>query len=372
VSTQYAAIVLAGGLSSRMKQFKPLLPLGETTITDHVIATFLKVNVDVFLVVGHRRDAIINSIKNRNIKIIYNPDYKQGMFTSVQAGIKHLKPKHQAFFILPVDIPLVRPATIRRLMDTAGENPGRIIYPVFRGKRGHPPLIPSVLAPTIMEWERGGGLKAVLKSQEELAVEIEVPDSTILFDIDTPDDYTALLRRYERYEIPTDEEYDVILNDICRVTQDKIRHGVKVAKVAVAIGKALDIAGHKVDIEAVRAASILHDVAKGQRKHDIAGGKILRELGFGKVGDIVAVHSDLAGGNVSLSLESKIVYLADKIVEGEQLVSLEERYDSSKRRFGVTPEIQAAIDGRLRVAQGVKRDFEAILGRDLESIIANS
>jgi hypothetical protein len=160
------------------------------------------------------------------------------------------------------------------------------------------------------------------------------------------------------------------LSDICKVPPDKIRHGVKVAQVAVAIGKALDTAGHRVDIEAVRTASILHDVAKGQRQHDIAGGKILRELGFGKVGDIVAVHSDLAGGNTSLSLEFKVVYLADKLVEGESLVSLEERYDSSKRRFGVTPEIQAAIDGRLKVAQGVKRDLETLLGRDLESIIA--
>ena len=78
---------------------------------------------------------------------------------------------------------------------------------------------------------------------------------------------------------------------------------------------------------------MLHDIAKGQRKHDIAGGKILRELGFGKVGDIVAVHSDLAGGNTRLSLETKIVYLADKLVEGERLVSLEERYRSSRQRF---------------------------------------
>jgi molybdenum cofactor cytidylyltransferase len=367
---QYAAIVLAGGLSSRMKQFKPLLPLGETTVTDHVIATFLEAGVDVFLVVGHRRHDIINGIKKQNIKIIHNLNYKHGMFSSVQAGVRYLKPEHQAFFILPVDIPLVRPATIRRLMDTAGENPGRIIYPTFRGRRGHPPLIPSEMAPDILGWDRGGGLKAVLKSNDKLALEIQVPDSTILFDIDTPDDYAALLQRYERYEIPTDEECDVILHDICRVDPDRIKHNSKVARVAVVIGKALDTAGHKIDLEAVRTAAMLHDIAKGQRKHDIAGGKILRKLGFGKVANIVAVHSDLAGGNVNLPLESKIVYLADKLVEGEKLVSLEERYSSSKRRFGVTPEIQAAIDARLKVAQGVKKDFEALIGRDLESIIA--
>jgi molybdenum cofactor cytidylyltransferase len=370
VSRQYAAIVLAGGLSSRMKQFKPLLPLGETTVTDHIISTFLKVGADVFLVVGHRRHDIINGIRKRDNIIIFNPDYKQGMFSSVKAGISRLKHGHKAFFILPVDIPLVRIATIKRLMDIAGENTERIIYPVFKGKRGHPPLIPSGLAPAVLGWGESGGLKTALRSQEKLAVEVNVPDSNILFDIDTPDDYTALLQRYERYEVPDDEECDVILNDICRVHPDRIKHGFKVAKAAAAIGRALDTAGQEVDIEVVRKAAILHDIAKGQRKHDIAGGELLRELGFGKIANIVAVHSDLAGGNKRLPLEAKIVYLADKLIEGEKFVSLEERYRSSKRRFGVTPEIQAAIDERLRVAQGVKRDFEALLGRSIESIIA--
>jgi molybdenum cofactor cytidylyltransferase len=365
VSRQAAAIVLAGGFSSRMRQLKTLLPLGKTTVTDHIISTFLKVHVDIFLVVGYRRYDIIKGIKNKNIKIIYNPDYKHGMFSSVQAGIRCLQPMHRAFFILPVDIPLVRPATIRRLIDTAGENPGRIIYPVFRGKRGHPPLIPSGLIPVILGWEKSGGLKAVLKSQEKLALEIKVPDSTILFDIDTPDDYTALLKRYQHYEVPTDEECDVILNDVCKVAPERIRHCRKVARVAVAIGKALDAAGHKVDIEIIRTAAVLHDITKGQRKHDITGGEILRELGFGKAGDVVAVHSTLADGDLSQPLEAKAVYLADKLVAGEKLVSIEERYYHPD----FAPEVQAKVLERREVARNVKRELEELIGRPLESVI---
>jgi molybdenum cofactor cytidylyltransferase len=65
-------------------------------------------------------------------------------------------------------------------------------------KRGHPPLIPAALAPDILGWEKGGGLKAVLKSQEKRAIEVSVADSFILFDIDTPEDYAALLEHYRR------------------------------------------------------------------------------------------------------------------------------------------------------------------------------
>jgi CTP:molybdopterin cytidylyltransferase MocA len=198
VIAPYAAIVLAGGLSTRMKQLKPLLPLGEATITDHVIDTFLSVGVDVFLVVGYRRDDIIAGIKKRDITIVDNPDYQKGMFSSIQAGICRLQPAHRAFFILPVDIPLVGPTTIKSLLKSAAENPGKIIYPVFAGKRGHPPLIPSELIPSILAWQKGGGLKVVLKSYEKLALEVPVPDSLILFDIDTPEDYAALLQRFQR------------------------------------------------------------------------------------------------------------------------------------------------------------------------------
>jgi molybdenum cofactor cytidylyltransferase len=198
VNNRYAAIVLAGGLSTRMKQFKPLLPLGEETITDRVIDTFLKNKVNVFLVVGYRHENVAAVIKKRDITIVYNPDYEKGMFSSIQAGVRHLTPDYQSFFILPVDIPLVKPTTIKRLMTASEKNPRNIIYPVFEGKRGHPPLIPSSLAPAVLEWHKGGGLKAVLKSYEKLALNVPVADSFILFDIDTPEDYAALLERLKR------------------------------------------------------------------------------------------------------------------------------------------------------------------------------
>lgn len=81
-------------------------------------------------------------------------------------------------------------------MEAEKENPGKIIYPTYDGKRGHPPLIPSRLLPGILGWRKNGGLKAVLKSYEKLALEVPVPDSFILLDIDAPEDYQELLKRY--------------------------------------------------------------------------------------------------------------------------------------------------------------------------------
>jgi len=194
----FAAIILAGGFSSRMKQFKPLLPLGGATVTDHVVSTFLGAGVDVFLVVGHRREEITARIKNLDVNIIYNPDYEKGMFSSIQAGIRQLKGDYQAFFILPVDIPLVKPATIKHILNTGRHHPDNIIYPTYEGKRGHPPLIPARFITELLEWQKEGGLKSLLKTHDDLAYDVPVTDSYILFDIDTPEDYQELLRRFRK------------------------------------------------------------------------------------------------------------------------------------------------------------------------------
>jgi CTP:molybdopterin cytidylyltransferase MocA len=200
MKARYAAIILAGGLSTRMKQFKPLLPLGKSTVINHVIDTFLNSGVDVFPVAGYRHDDIVEVIKNKAVAVVYNPDYEQGMFSSIQAGVRGLPPDYQAFFILPADIPLVRQSTIRLLMKEAAENPGRIIYPVYGGKRGHPPLIPSELAGDFLAWNKNGVLKAVLRAKESLALEVPLDDSSILFDIDTPEDYREQLEKFKQYK----------------------------------------------------------------------------------------------------------------------------------------------------------------------------
>jgi len=179
-----------------MKQFKPLLPLGDTAIIDLVISTFQAVDIDIFVVTGHRHEELGSSVNQRDIKIIYNPDFEQGMLSSVQAGIKELGKKYQAFFIHPVDIPMVKTSTVKQLIKAGIKHPKEIIYPVYAGKRGHPPLIPINFIPGILEWKQEGGLKSFLDLHNEKARNVKVTDRFILVDIDTPEDYEELQRLF--------------------------------------------------------------------------------------------------------------------------------------------------------------------------------
>ena len=364
-----AAIILAAGFSSRMEPFKPLLPAGSETITDRIITTFLRKGIEVYLVVGWRQDELKAGIKNYDITFVENRDYAKGMFTSVQAGLRALQANHKAFFIMPVDIPLVRPFTIKQLSEASENQPDKIIYPVFRKMRGHPTLIPVKLVPFILKWEKEGGLKAFLDTHEAMASEVPVPDSNILFDVDTPEDYRLLKERLQHDEIPTEDECEAILSDICSVPQNVRSHSLKVAEIAQMIGQALLKAGQKPDLTVIRAAALLHDIARGQTNHDATGARMLEEMGFTLIGDIVSHHIDLPEDNSSVSLESRVVYLADKFVQGEAVVPVEERFQSAISRFGGTSEVETKILRRKQQALSMKAEFEAIIGRKLDTII---
>ena len=89
-------ILLAAGLSIRMGQPKQLLPFGESTIIETVVDSMLNAKFsEITVIVGHCAEKIRDTLKDRKVKIVYNPDYKDGMLTSVQRGIRSLDLKNR-------------------------------------------------------------------------------------------------------------------------------------------------------------------------------------------------------------------------------------------------------------------------------------
>jgi molybdenum cofactor cytidylyltransferase len=201
-TADYAAVILAAGFSHRMGRFKPLLPLGKETITDHLIAAFIQNGVDVYLVVGYRQAELRAVLKMRNVRIVENPDYPLGMFTGVLAGLRSIEAGYRGAFINPVDIPLVSPATIGKLIGVAEKHPGKVLQPVYHGERGHPPLVPAALFPAVLAGGKDDNLKSVLNGYRDITIEVGVPDRNILFDLDEPADYQELLRRFRHRKAP--------------------------------------------------------------------------------------------------------------------------------------------------------------------------
>jgi len=110
ITDNIGAIILAAGFSTRMRRFKPLLRIGEKTFLEHAIALFKESGVgDIVTVVGHQSEKVIPVAKAVSSRYVINDHYDDGMYSSIQTGVKALGHPCDAFFLLPVDIPLCCP-----------------------------------------------------------------------------------------------------------------------------------------------------------------------------------------------------------------------------------------------------------------------
>ena len=190
---EIAAVILAAGYSSRMGAFKPLLPFGASTVLERSIALFRGAGIaDIRVVVGHRADDLLPLLARLQVRSLFNAHHAQGMFSSVVTAAASLEAESGAFFLLPVDLPLVRPQTVAMLLHAYRRGAGSILYPAFNGSRGHPLLLATSYRQVILSWQGDGGLRALLRQYQEDATSIETGDEGILLDMDTPADYERL------------------------------------------------------------------------------------------------------------------------------------------------------------------------------------
>lgn len=361
--SRFGAVILAAGFSSRMGDFKPLMDLGGMTVLERCVRLFREAGVHrILAVTGHRASEVRAEAGRLGIHTVHNPDYEAGMFSSVRAAVSS-GPGRDGFFVLPVDIPLVRPATVELLLDAYD---GRVAYPVFGGERGHPPLIPSELIPHIREHDGSGGLQTVLERAD--ALDVPVWDRGILLDADTPDDFSVLRGRAARMHVG-DRDEAVALAGLS-MPERGMAHGRAVAAVALRLGGELNRHGENLDLNLIHNAALLHDVAKGWPGHEAAGGELLGRLGLGGLSDIVAAHRDVSPPVSGVLTEKEVVCLADKLVRCDRRVAVEDRFGEKLNLYRCDEDACSAIRGRLRNALSLRDMIEKICGREVEGILA--
>jgi putative nucleotidyltransferase with HDIG domain len=346
-----------------MGEFKPLLPLGGISAFERCISLLRAAGVaEVIAVLGHRAGELRPLTERCGARCVMNTQFDRGMYSSIAAGSRALPGWAKGAFVLPADTPLVRATTIRQLAEAFDPRQDGVVYPVFAGHRGHPPLIAQSILAEAARDEASGPLSALLRRREHRAVDLPVADEAIHMDMDTPADYNALVALETRRNIPTVSECEAILA-AQHVNEDVIRHSRKVAEVAQRIAFALKSTGLILNTELVQAGALLHDLAKGEADHASVGASILRSMDFPEVAEVVAVHTDL-GHSFTLD-EKAIIYLADKLVRGEQSASIAERFRPALDRFSGDPVAHQAAQRRMRTAMEVAFAVERRLGAPL-------
>lgn len=185
-----AALILAGGRSTRMGALKPLLPLGGIRIIERVINLFREVGlINIITVVGYKAENVIPLLENQGVRWVINEHYDRGMFSSIQVGVRNLDGECRAFFLNPVDIPLVNTVTLEKLVAAYRGGNMDVYYPCYGQKRGHPPLIAATLIPSILDFAEPGGMRVLLSRCKETSLDVACDDPGILLDLNTPEDY---------------------------------------------------------------------------------------------------------------------------------------------------------------------------------------
>jgi|CZCB01.1.fsa_nt_gi CTP:molybdopterin cytidylyltransferase MocA len=363
-----AAVVPAAGFSSRMGLFKPLLPLGRSLLIELTVQSFFSAGIrDVFVVLGHKGELIKPVVTRLEAKTVYNAGYREGMYSSVKAGVRALPPRTEAFFLLPADTPLVSPATLGQLKETFWEANAEVVYPVYRGKKGHPPLIAGELIPAVLQWEGAGGLKELLRRTVRRDYLLPVDDAGILQDFDTEDAYKKMAVP-PLADFPTLAECEKIWQKH-RLHPELIGHMQEVARVAGIIAENLNSRGYRLHLALLRAACLLHDIAKGEKNHAAKGSETLLSLGYPEVAEIIACHMDLPPGRPLAVSEHTLVYLADKMVKGTKLINLRERQKELLDRYHGDAAACEAVRRRLEDAFSLLGIIENILETDLTELV---
>ena len=178
-----------------MGEPKQLLPFGESTIVETVVNNMLgaKFN-EVIVVVGHRAEAIQKQLGTRAIKTVFNPDYREGMLTSAQTGIRTLEAS-DAFALMLVDQPFITSALIDQVIDAYVQTEKGIAVSSYNYKRGHPAIFDQKYASDILALTpESDGVRTLFKKYSHDIHYVTIDTDAVLRDIDDPEDYKRALK----------------------------------------------------------------------------------------------------------------------------------------------------------------------------------
>lgn len=187
-------IILAAGASVRMGKPKQLLEFNGETLLQRAIQTALDSECrPIVVVLGAQIGVLKNEIRDFDVQIVENSDWKKGMSSSIKKGLEKLLQINKQIggvLIMVCDQPFVSAELINQIIETHRKTNSLIVASEYNETLGVPALFNSRMFPQLLDLESSGGAKKIIKQfQKETAVVLFEKGE---FDIDTPEDYLNL------------------------------------------------------------------------------------------------------------------------------------------------------------------------------------
>lgn len=188
-----AAVVLAAGRSTRAGKINKLTAdIGGTPMVARVVDTVLASAADpVIVVTGHESDDVRAALAGRAVTFAFNPDYADGIATSIAAGIRAVPPECAGALVCLGDMPALRSDDINRLIAAFDAERAPICVPFAGTRRGNPALFARAFFAELASGRGDTGARTVIAAHGGMVCEVPVGGEGTLTDLDTAADIAA-------------------------------------------------------------------------------------------------------------------------------------------------------------------------------------
>jgi molybdenum cofactor cytidylyltransferase len=195
------ALVLAAGRSTRMGAVnKMLAEIGGKPLVRIAAEQAVASNAHpVIVVTGHEREKVEAALKDLPVRFVQNPDFAEGLGTSLKAGIAAVPEEADAAIVCLGDMPQVDAALINRLIAAFDPERGAlVVVPSIDGRRGNPVVWSRRFFHDLMAIQGDVGARHLIGNYAEAVVEVPVAGEAALTDVDTPESLLAVKAEIER------------------------------------------------------------------------------------------------------------------------------------------------------------------------------
>jgi molybdenum cofactor cytidylyltransferase len=184
-------IVLGAGGSTRLGQPKQLLAYGERTLLAHTVNTARECGLDQLVVpLGGASDEVRERVDLSGADVVFNSDYGEGCSSSIAAALDTVDSRCEVLVLMLGDQPGVTPATVQRLLEGRAGAPLAVCR--YDDGRGHPLAFDRSVFEDLANLHGDKGVWRLLDRHAGEVVEVAI-EGTIPLDVDTPEDYEAVL-----------------------------------------------------------------------------------------------------------------------------------------------------------------------------------
>ena len=187
-----SAILLAAGKSKRLKGENKLIKnFKGKPLINHILSSLIKSKVNtIFIVVGYQNQKIKKiAYKNKKITFVTNLNYKKGISSSINSGLKRISKKNIGFLITHGDMPLISKTILNTLCSALKNKDKEIFVPVYKKKLGNPLAFKYSMIKSLKKIKGDKGAKKLIRSNKSKIKLMKMKTKSILIDFDQLKDF---------------------------------------------------------------------------------------------------------------------------------------------------------------------------------------